>query len=98
MLILLHVVSSITYGVCIVTPANYINVTSIFLCIGLAFLTVLGFGLVFSYLKRLTWSGVGYALLITALCVEFYPLANAFWTKTRIHQNPIVSDFSNKEF
>jgi len=42
MVILLHVASSIVYGVCIIYTSNYINVTSIFLCIGLAFLTVLG--------------------------------------------------------
>ena len=51
----------------------------------------------FSYLKRLNWSGIGFALLITAICIEFYPLANAFWTKARIQSNPIVSDFSNKD-
>lgn len=44
------------------------------------------------------WSGVGFSLLITAICLVYYPLANAFWTKTRIQQNPVVNDFSNREF
>ena len=48
----------------------------------------------FSYLKRLTWSGIGFAFLITALCIQFYPLVNAFWTKTAIQKNPTANTFS----
>ena len=40
---------------------------------------------------------MGFAFLITAVCIEFHPLANAFWTKTRIQQNPIVNDFSSRD-
>ena len=57
---------------------------------------LVGFGLVLSYLKEMFWTGVGFALMITALCIVYYPIANAFWTKTRIQQNPVVNDFSNK--
>ena len=44
---------------------------------------------------RLTWSGIGFNFLITALCIELYPLLNAFWTKVSI-QNAAVpeTDFS----
>lgn len=58
----------------------------------------LGFGLVFSYLKRLSWSSLGFSLLITATCVELYPLVNALYTKSIIQQNPIVNNFSNSKF
>jgi hypothetical protein len=37
-------------------------------------------------------------LLITAISLQLYPLVNAFWTKTRIQQNPNVNDFSLKDF
>lgn len=57
-----------------------------------------GFGLVLSYLKRLLWSGIGFTFFITAFCIEMYPLVNAFWTKTRIQNNDIVSDFSTTNF
>jgi hypothetical protein len=40
--------------------------------------------MVFSYLKRLIWSGIGFTFLITAFCIELYPLVNDFWVKTAI--------------
>lgn len=50
----------------------------------MALVTVLGFGLIFSYNKRLLWSGVGFTFFITAFVLQFYPLINAFWTKTTL--------------
>lgn len=47
-------------------------------------MTVVGFGLIFSYNKRLLWSGLGYTFFITAFVLQLYPLINAFWTKTQI--------------
>ena len=58
------------------------------------FIIYQGFGLVFSYLKRLSWSGIGFAFLITAICVEFYPLVNAFWTKAQLQKNPTQTSFN----
>lgn len=52
----------------------------------------------FAYLKRLIWSALGFALLVTALSLEFYPLANAFWIKVGIQDNPNFTDFSSKSF
>jgi hypothetical protein len=40
--------------------------------------------LLFSYNKRLIFSGLGFTLLITCLTVEWYFLINAFWTKANI--------------
>ncbi len=50
----------------------------------IALLTVLGFGLIFSYNKKLLFSGLGFALFIFAFIIQYYPLINAFWTKTQI--------------
>lgn len=50
----------------------------------MSILTVIGFGLIFSYNKKLIWSGLGYTFFITAFVLQFYPLINAFWTKTQI--------------
>ncbi len=45
---------------------------------------MLGFGLLFSYNKKLIWSGLGYTFFITAFVLQLYPLINAFWLKTQI--------------
>ena len=50
----------------------------------IAFATVLGFGLIFSYNKKLLFTGLGFALFIFAFVIQYYPLINAFWTKTQI--------------
>lgn len=42
MLICLQIINSIATGVCVIHDTNYINVTSIFLCIALAILCVIG--------------------------------------------------------
>jgi hypothetical protein len=44
------------------------------------------------------WSGIGFTFLITALCIELYPLINAFWTKTRIQNNGLVNNFSDHTY
>ena len=51
--------------------------------------------MVFGYTKRLAWSGIGFNLFITALCLEYYPLINDFWTRTQIsQQNSPLLNFS----
>ena len=49
-----------------------------------ALLTVLGFGLIFSYNRKLLFTGLGFAFFIFAFVLQLYPLINAFWTKTQI--------------
>jgi positive regulator of sigma E activity len=97
-MVLLHIGIPLIYGFCISNTTSYINLTSILSAIALALLTIAGFGLVFSYLKRLAWSGIGFAFLITALCVEIYPLVNAFWTKVRLDNNPTSNTFTSSKF
>lgn len=41
---------------------------------------------------------MGFAFLITALCIEFYPLFNAFWIKAGIEDNPTNIGFDNRDF
>lgn len=48
-------------------------------------------------MKRLSWSGPGFALLITAFCIVLYPIANAFWTKVRLQQNPNNLSFNLRD-
>lgn len=50
----------------------------------LAVLVIAGFGLIFSYNKKLIWSGIGFTFFITAVVIQLYPLINAFWLKTQI--------------
>jgi hypothetical protein len=50
-----------------------------------------------SYMKGLSWSGLGFAFLITALCIQVYPLINTFWSKAGIQDNATVTNFSTKE-
>jgi hypothetical protein len=46
------------------------------------------------------WSGIGFNLLITALCLELYPLINDFWTRTKIQNgnSPLINfgEFNNR--
>jgi hypothetical protein len=46
-----------------------------------------GFGLYFSYLKNMLWSGLGFTLLITSLVLQWYVLVNAFWSKANLGTN-----------
>jgi len=32
------------------------------------------------------------------LCIELYPLINAFWTKTRLENNALVNNFSDSKY
>lgn len=54
--------------------------------VGIAIATIIGMGGIMSYVAGLKWSGFGFALLITALCYQYYFLASAFWTKTDIQR------------
>ena len=55
-------------------------------CVGIAIATVIGLGGIMSYASGLKWSGFGFALLITALCYQYFFLINAFWTKIDIQR------------
>lgn len=52
--------------------------------VGIAVATIIGLGGIMSYVTGLKWSGFGFALLITALCYQYYFLINAFWTKADV--------------
>lgn len=52
--------------------------------VGIAVATIIGLGGIMTFVTGLKWSGFGFALLITALCYQYYFLINAFWTKTDI--------------
>lgn len=47
---------------------------------------VVGFGLTFGFIGRLGWSSVGFNLLITALCTQFYFFMQVFWVKAQLQQ------------
>lgn len=47
-----------------------------------------------TYVTGLKWSGFGFALLITALCYQYYFLISAFWTKTDIQRT--FADVNNQ--
>jgi hypothetical protein len=68
----------------------------------MSIMTVLGFGLIFSYNKRLLWSGLGYTFFITAFVLQLYPLINTFWTKTQIMgsfvKNLPVTSFNDADY
>jgi hypothetical protein len=57
--------------------------------VGIAIATVIGLGGIMTYVSGLKWSGFGFALLITALCYQYYFLICAFWTKTDIQRTDI---------
>lgn len=50
----------------------------------LAITLLLGFGLLFSYNKRLIFSGVGFTFFIFAYSLQLYPLVNGFWSKVGV--------------
>ena len=53
-------------------------------------LIIAGFGLMFNRCSnRLSFSGLGFNLLIVCLTVETYFLFNAFWSKSEIQPNAI---------
>lgn len=53
--------------------------------VGIGIATIIGIGGIMTYVTGLKWSGFGFALLITALCYQYYFLINAFWTKADVH-------------
>lgn len=65
-------------------------------------MTVIGFGLIFSYNKKLLWSGLGYTFFIMAFVIQLYPLVNEFWTKVHLMgkniQGNTVSSFSDSNY
>lgn len=63
---------------------NYIPVKGFFQPLVTALVVVLGFGLIFSYNRKLLFSGLGFTFFIFAFVLQYYPLVNAFWTKTQI--------------
>ena len=55
-----------------------------------------GFGLLFSFNKRLVFSGIGFTLLITILTIEWYFLFNAFWTKANLYYQGTDFNYANR--
>jgi len=75
-MILLQIALSVIYGILIEIDNRTLSITSIIDMIFLALLIVAGihlnnkgFGLIFGYTKQLSWSGIGFNLLITALAL-----------------------------
>lgn len=64
--------------------------------VGIAISTIIGIGGIMSYVTGLKWSGFGFALLITALCYQYYFLINAFWTKADV-QDTFIDVNGNSE-
>ena len=50
----------------------------------MALVIVVGFSLIFSYNKKMLFNGIGFSFFIFAFVIQFYPLVNAIWTKTKI--------------
>lgn len=72
----------------------------IFFAFAYGVFVIIGFGLLFSYLRKMLWTGMGFTLLITALTMEFYFMINAFWTKAAINGslNPPHFADENKDY
>lgn len=60
--------------------------------VGIAVATIIGLGGIMSYVTGLKWSGFGFALLITALCYQYYFLINAFWTKADVQDTFVAQN------
>jgi lysylphosphatidylglycerol synthetase-like protein (DUF2156 family) len=69
----------------------YGGVIEVFVPAGIALLCIVGFGLVLTYVNKLSWSGIGFAFLIVVLTFQYYFLINAFWTKADIQQTKITA-------
>jgi hypothetical protein len=52
--------------------------------LAISFASTLGFGLLFSYNKRLLLSGLGFSLFINAYALQYYPLISALWAKAKL--------------
>ena len=87
------------YGLFYEVPASQSPISSLneVMEIGLLFILVivgisyviLGFGLIFGYYHNLGWTAIGFNLLITALCVETYFLANSLFAKTSLYTEEV---------
>ena len=91
--IMLHIIACFMYGFYFKLPTESTSATfePLFLLFCHAVLVVvgtlnpnLGFGLLFSYMKKLVFTGLGFSLLITALSIEIYFMMNCFWNKATI--------------
>ena len=60
--------------------------------------STLGFGLLFSYHKRLIISGLGFSLFINAYALQYYPLISALWTQTKIFKEYTMDSEVEKPF
>lgn len=94
--VILHIIACFMYGFFIVVPSQLTNGSFVPIFIVFAhgllvvvgkFIINVGFGLLFSYIRRLLWTGMGFTLLITALSIEFYLMINVFWTKADVNNN-----------
>ncbi len=78
-----------------VQPVAYVGGNhSLFVATGTALLLLIGtnysyvgFGLVFTYVKNMPWSGLGFTFLITVLTFQYYFLINGFWSKAQIQDS-----------
>ena len=100
-MLFLQAAMSLVYGFLIRVQPVQLNAASALVAVGLAILVIAGtfspisgFGLIFGYTRKLVWSGIGFTFFITALCIELYPLVNAFWTKTGLQTNNTQTSFS----
>lgn len=56
----------------------------------------LGFGLVQTYIQETSLSGLGFTLLITAICFQQFFLMNSFWSKAGIQVSDTYFMDANK--
>lgn len=81
------------YGFFINEPTNANTATSLvsFMLVAIQMILIIaGFGLLFNRCSnKLSFSGLGFNLLIVALTVESYFLLNAFWSKSEIQPNSV---------
>lgn len=76
------------YGVYVHTSSydiyTYQGLQGFFSAAGIAILAIIGLGGLMTFQSGLKWSGIGFALLITAITFQYYFLINAFWNKADI--------------
>ena len=58
--------------------------SSFFIPVVISIGSTLGLGLLFSYNKKLIISGLGYSLFINAYMLQYFPLINSLWSKSKI--------------
>lgn len=59
-------------------------------------LLILGFGLVFSYKKNMSWSGLGFTFMITVIVFQYFFIVSAFWNYTGVGGYHGFVDWGNK--